>query len=70
MGKYPSASSSGFFREIAMSANSKKSFGRMLLLMLLGVISICGGTGWLALVVPAAMLIWYGAGSGLRSGRN
>jgi hypothetical protein len=41
-----------------------------ILLILLGVAALCGGTKWLALLIPAAMLVWYGAGPTLRSGRN
>jgi len=39
-------------------------------LILLGVVALVGGVKWLVLLIPAAMLIWYGAGPILRSGRN
>ncbi|HUD64155.1 MAG TPA: hypothetical protein VMQ17_06250 [Candidatus Sulfotelmatobacter sp.] len=53
-----------------MSADSKKSMGWTIVLVLLGVVALVGGVKWLVLLVPAAMLIWYGAGPILRSGRN
>jgi hypothetical protein len=58
-----------------MSVNSKKSnlrqsIGWTILLILLGLAAFCMGTRWLALLIPAAMLVWYGAGPTLRSGRN
>jgi hypothetical protein len=53
-----------------MSADSKKSMGWTIVLVLLGVIALAGGVKWLVLLIPAAMLIWYGAAPILRSGRN
>jgi len=54
-----------------MSAESKKSMGWTVVLVILGILSIVGGPGWLAILIPAAMLIWFGfAGPMLRSGRN
>jgi len=58
-----------------MSANSKKSnlrqsMGWTILLIFLGLAALCMGTRWLVLLIPAAMLVWYGAGPTLRSGRN
>jgi hypothetical protein len=53
-----------------MSADSKKSMGWTIVLVLLGVVALVGGVKWLVLLIPAAMLIWYGAGPILRSGRN
>jgi hypothetical protein len=53
-----------------MSADSKKSMGWTIVLVLLGVVALVGGVKWLVLLIPAAMLIWYGAGPLLRSGRN
>lgn len=53
-----------------MSADSKKSLGGTVVLILFGILALIGGTQWLVLLVPAAILIWYGAGSMLRSGRN
>jgi hypothetical protein len=56
--------------EFDMSANSKKSVGWTLVLMLLGVAALFAGPKWLALLIPAATLIWYAARPTLRSGRN
>ncbi len=57
-------------QEIRMSANSKKSIGWTIVLILLGLISLFGGAKWLGLLIPAAALVWYSAGSMLRTGRN
>ena len=51
-----------------MSAENKKSVGWTVVLILLGVAALLGGVKWLTLVIPAALLIWYGPV--LRSGRN
>lgn len=53
-----------------MSANSKKSMGWMVVLILLGVAALFGGAKWLVLLIPAATLVWYGAAPILRGGRN
>lgn len=53
-----------------MSANSKKSIGWSAVLLLLGIGALYGGSKWLALLIPAALLVWYGAGTRLRTGRN
>jgi hypothetical protein len=41
-----------------MSADVKKGYGSTLLI-LLGVLVLYGGTVWLPLLVPAAVLVWY-----------
>lgn len=41
-----------------------------MVLVLLGVAALCGGEKWLALLIPAAMMVWYGVGSVVRSGGN
>jgi hypothetical protein len=56
--------------EIAMSRNAKKSMGWMVVLILLGLTALFAGAKWLVVLVPAAMLIWYGASPAVRSGRN
>jgi len=53
-----------------MSMDSKKSMGSTLLLILLGMAALYGGSRWLALLIPAALLVWYGAAPLLRGGRN
>jgi hypothetical protein len=53
-----------------MSANSKKSMGWSGVLVLLGLVALFGGQDWLVVLIPAAMLVWYGASPALRSGRN
>ena len=58
-----------------MSANlkaisSKQSIAWTLVLIVLGIAALYSGEKWLTLLVPAAVLVWYGAGPILRSGRN
>jgi len=53
-----------------MSADSKKSTGATVILVILGLAALFGGDRWLALLIPAAILVWYGAGSTWRTGRN
>ncbi len=53
-----------------MSANSKKSLTSTFLLVLLGMTALVAGAKWLVLLIPAAVLVWYTAGSTMRSGRN
>jgi hypothetical protein len=53
-----------------MSANSKKPMSSTLLLILLGMASLYGGPKALIVVIPAALLVWFGIGPILRSGRN
>jgi hypothetical protein len=58
-----------------MSANSKKSMSGTILLIVLGLLALFTGAKWLVLLIPAAMFVWYGAGSKLkrsilRTGRN
>jgi hypothetical protein len=61
--------------EVAMSVDAKKTMGWMMVLIALGVVAFCAGPQWLAILVPAAILVWYGAAplvnkSSARSGRN
>jgi hypothetical protein len=53
-----------------MSMNTKKSVSGTILLILLGLVALFAGANWLPVLIPAAMLIWFGAGPALRSGRN
>ncbi len=53
-----------------MSANSKKSMGWAVVLIFLGVVALFAGVLWLTVLIPAAMLIWYGVGPMLGGGRN
>jgi hypothetical protein len=53
-----------------MSAESKKSLDWTIVLMSLGVAVLYGGPKWLAILIPLAMLVWYGMAPALRSGRN
>ena len=40
------------------------------MLMILGVAAFVAGAKWLVLLVPAALLVWFGTGPVLRGGRN
>jgi len=53
-----------------MSAEAKTGYGSTLALLLFGVLALYLGSRWLVLLIPAALLIWYGAAPILRSGRN
>jgi hypothetical protein len=53
-----------------MSANTKKSVGATLGLILLGVVVLLTGAKSLVVMIPAAILVWYAASPSLRSGRN
>jgi hypothetical protein len=53
-----------------MSADLKKSAGGSLILVLLGLAAFFGATVWLALLIPAALMVWFGTSSALRTGRN
>ena len=53
-----------------MSVNRKKSISWTIVLVLLGMAALYGGTKWLSLLIPAAMLVWYAASPSLRGGRN
>ena len=57
-------------KEFVMSANSKKSMGWMMVLVLLGMAALYGGSKWLSLLIPAAMFVWFTAKPSLRTGRN
>ena len=53
-----------------MSANSKKSIVRTLALILLGIIALVAGVKSLIVLVPAALLVYFGIDPVLRSGRS
>lgn len=53
-----------------MSVDAKKSMGWTAVLILMGMAAIYGGSKWLALLIPAALLVWYAAKPRLRTGRN
>ena len=53
-----------------MSVNAKKSMGSMMVLILLGVTALYAGARSLAVIIPAAVLVWYASRPALRRGRN
>jgi hypothetical protein len=57
-------------KEETMSANSKQSVTWTLVLILLGMAALYGGSRWLTILIPAAGLVWYIARPMLRTGRN
>jgi len=52
------------------NANSGKMLGSTALLILLGMAALYGGSKWLSLIIPAALLVWYTARPLIRTGRN
>jgi hypothetical protein len=53
-----------------MKTNAKKSIGWTVVLVMFGLVAMYGGETWLVVLIPAAMLVWYGAIPTLKSGRN
>jgi hypothetical protein len=53
-----------------MSLDSRKSMGWTAVLIVLGMAALYGGSKWLALLIPAALFVWYTAKPRLRTGRN
>jgi hypothetical protein len=53
-----------------MSADSKKSMGWTVVLIVMGMAALYGGSKWLSLLIPAALLVWYTVWPRLRTGRN
>lgn len=53
-----------------MHWNSIQSAGWAIVLILFGILVLFGGVRWLIPLIPAAMLIWFRARPGLRTGRN
>jgi hypothetical protein len=53
-----------------MSVDAKKSMGWTVVLIVMGMAAIYGGSKWLALLIPAALLVWCTAKPRLRTGRN
>jgi hypothetical protein len=59
-----------FGEEDSMSRESKKSVSWTIVLVLLGLLAFYGGTGWLLVLIPVALMIWAIAGPAVRTGRN
>jgi hypothetical protein len=53
-----------------MNRNTRKSIGWAILLVLFGIIALGEGTKSLFVLIPAAMMIWYGAWPSPGNGRN
>ena len=53
-----------------MSMNEKKSMGWMMVLILLGVTAVYAGARSLAVLIPAAVLVWYASRPAVGRGRN
>jgi hypothetical protein len=53
-----------------VSAHSKKSLTWTLVLVILGMAALYGGSKWLTILIPAALLVWFTARPRLRTGRN
>ena len=59
-----------FGEEVSMSRESKKSVSWTIVLVLLGLLAFYGGTRWLPVVIPLALMIWAIAGPAVGTGRN
>jgi hypothetical protein len=57
-------------RREVMSAEAGKSMGWTIVLVIFGVVALYCGPRSLALLVPAAALVWYGAAPLLNKSRN
>jgi hypothetical protein len=53
-----------------MSANSNKSVVASSALIVLGILVMLAGEKYLIVLVPAAVLVWYGVAPRLRRNRN
>jgi hypothetical protein len=49
-----------------MSVEAKKGYGSTLILLFLGVLALHFGGSWLPVLVPAAMIVWFGSELSLR----
>jgi hypothetical protein len=53
-----------------MSMEAKKGYGSSLALLLFGVLALHFGARWLPVLIPAALIVWFGARPSLWSSRN
>jgi hypothetical protein len=53
-----------------MSVDAKKGYGSTLVLLVLGLLVLHFGANWLPVLIPVALLVWYGVPPALRGGRN
>jgi hypothetical protein len=53
-----------------MNKNLQKSIGWTVLLIVFGIIALSEGEKSLLVLIPAAIVIWYGARPTLGNGRN
>ena len=53
-----------------MSAETKKSLGWTTVLVVFGVAALYSGPTWLPILIPAAVLVWYGVAPVLGNSRN
>ena len=42
-----------------MSADARRHYGSTLVLLALGLLALYGGTRWLGVLIPAALVVWY-----------
>jgi hypothetical protein len=59
-----------FAEKDSMSRESKKSVSWTLVLVLLGLLAFYGGTRWLLVLIPVALMIWGMARPAVPTGRN
>lgn len=55
-------------RSSAMTANSKKSIGGAIALLLFGLLALLGGAKWLGVLIPLALAVWYAVTPTVQSG--
>jgi hypothetical protein len=53
-----------------MNTTSNESLGSGALLVLFGMLALYGGTGWLGLLIPAAVVLWLIASARCRARRT
>jgi hypothetical protein len=53
-----------------MNKKTQKSIGWTMLLIVFGVIALLAGERSLLVLIPAAMMVWYGARPAQGNGRN
>jgi len=53
-----------------VNRDAKKTIGRSIILIFLGIAALWGGVQSLVLLIPAALVVWYSARPVPQSGRN
>jgi hypothetical protein len=56
--------------EGTMSVEAKKGYGSTLILLVLGVLALHFGGSWLPVLIPVALIVWFGSELSLRGERH